>query len=142
MGMGHYERLLISHLMSESARVQWQFAFTCDGRIPEAMWGTDPSQHPDFAMRDSLGIANVRLQDAPYPLVRFFSNVRFSERYSSYRKALSSLPTSSIRSRSRSRRQQTDPPFLAFTTYRRRAFPMRGVFPDGRKKPRETRNSS
>ncbi len=86
MGMGHYERLLISHLMSESSRAQWQFAFTSDGRISEEMWRADPSQHPDFAARDSLGIANARLLDAPYPVVRALANARFSRSSSSLKK--------------------------------------------------------
>ncbi len=76
MGMGHYERLLIHHLMAESSREEWQFDFTCDGRVPSEAIRADPSMHPDFASVNGLGFATVRLANWPWPLVCAVMNRR------------------------------------------------------------------
>lgn len=80
MGMGHYERLLVLHLMLESQREQWQFDFTCDGRVTSDEIRADASMHPDFESVDGLGFATVRLFDFPYPLARAVMNRRLAKR--------------------------------------------------------------
>lgn len=80
MGMGHYERLLIHHLMAESSREEWQFDFTCNGRVSSEAIRADASMHPDFASVDALGFSTVRLADWPWPIVRAVMNRRLGAR--------------------------------------------------------------
>lgn len=87
MGMGHYERLLIQHLMAESSREEWQFDFTCDGRVTPEQIRADASMHPDFAAINGLGFATVRVADWPWPLVCAVMNRRLGARGSKGKEA-------------------------------------------------------
>ncbi|PQV63698.1 Glycosyltransferase Family 4 [Abditibacterium utsteinense] len=86
MGMGHYERLLIQHVMAETSRQEWQFDFTCDGRVSAESIRADESMHPDFASVNGLGFATVRLADWPWPLACAVMNRRFGARGSKTKK--------------------------------------------------------
>jgi alpha-1,3-rhamnosyl/mannosyltransferase len=101
MGMGHYERLLIENLMAQSARDEWQFDYTCDGRVSEEAIRADASTHSDFFSVSGLGFATVRLIDWPWPIVRAVMNRRFGSRSSNTPDVFHSLaltfPTPGVR---------------------------------------------
>jgi len=83
MGIGHYERLLMFHLLAESEACAaaggeaWKFSYTYagrDGAAPvEGEGGIDPRIQP----LDGLGWGTERMQDWPYPVVKALMNSRF-----------------------------------------------------------------
>lgn len=78
MGMGHYERLLIQHLMAESSRQEWQFDFTCSGRVTAAAIRADGGIHANLVEVNGLGFAILRLADWPWPVARAVINRRLA----------------------------------------------------------------
>ena len=83
MGMGHYERLLFQHLISESSRPevkeQWHFALTCDGRVtPEAI-RADGAFPAEFDPVGGMGASSQRLMELPWLAARAAMNLRFAK---------------------------------------------------------------
>ena len=69
MGMGHYERLLIHHLMQATDRGDWRFGITFSGR--SGGQALNPSTlEPGLQSANYLGLAVERLAQMPWPLVR------------------------------------------------------------------------
>lgn len=82
MGMGHYERLLMLHLLacSEARMAQgeeWRFSYTYAGRLSTAWVEGEGAIDPRIGPVDALGWATERMQDWPYPVVRAVTNSRF-----------------------------------------------------------------
>ncbi len=76
MGMGHYERLLIHHLLQETrASDEWQFDISFDGRAPESPIAPD-SIEAGLKSVNFLGFSTSRLQQLPWPVARILLNQR------------------------------------------------------------------
>lgn len=69
MGMGHYERLLFTHL-TPPAQGQYSFGITFSGRVPEEK--LEAAQlAPGLKSISFLGLSTERLFDWPWPLTQF-----------------------------------------------------------------------
>jgi alpha-1,3-rhamnosyl/mannosyltransferase len=78
MGMGHYERLLIHHLIQQAQDSQdgWKFSVTFDGRNPEQP--VEPSSiEPGLESVDFVGFSTARFSKMPWPLTRAAMTQRF-----------------------------------------------------------------
>ncbi len=84
MGMGHYERLLMFHVLAEAQSgahngESWKFSYTYAGRLdPNAnQVKGDGAIDPRIEPVDALGWATERMQDWPFPVVKALMNSRF-----------------------------------------------------------------
>jgi hypothetical protein len=80
MGMGHYERLLIHHLIQQTQASQngWKYSITFDGRNPEQV--VEPnSVEPGLSSVDFLGFSTGRFSKMPWPLTRTVISQRFKK---------------------------------------------------------------
>lgn len=75
MGMGHYERLLITHLARHGAADGWRFGITFDGRAGGPQ--IDPvSLAPGLRSTAFLGFSTERLSRLPWDVVQAVMRVR------------------------------------------------------------------
>ena len=83
MGMGHYERLLMFHLLAESQSQahndDWKFSYTYAGRLDPGASQVQGDGAIDARIKpvDALGWATERMQDWPFPVVKAVTNSRF-----------------------------------------------------------------
>lgn len=74
MGMGHYERLLIHHLMRAAGPAEWRFEIVFDGRSGGVV--LDPAQvEPGMAAARFSGFSALRLARWPWGLTKLAARV-------------------------------------------------------------------